>query len=151
MMGRPMERWHEAARSRGAGGFTLLELMIALTVFSIGMLSLNGMLLSAIQGGSRGRHTTQAAAIAESRMERLQRLSWSQIAPTAGWSAAVQVNNAVQGNPDRVEQAYTLDWRIADLQPGWTRSIDVRVRWDEPDRPGRSVTFASVRFNREGT
>jgi prepilin-type N-terminal cleavage/methylation domain-containing protein len=138
---------HRPARS---GGFTLIELAIALSVFATGMLALNAMLLHAMKGGGRGRHSTQAAAIAESQMEQLQRLTWTQLVPTAGWSAPLTVNNVVQSDANQVEQSYTLEWRIKDDVVGWTRSIDVRVRWDEPGRPNRSLTFASLRFNREG-
>jgi len=145
-----MRRRPDESRRRASGGFTLLELTIAITVFAVGMLSLSAMLLAAMQGGSRGRHSTQASAIAESQMEQLQRLTWTQIAPTAGWSTSVEVQNTVQGNSGGNEETYTVDWQITDLVTDWTREVDVRVSWDEPGRPDRSVTFSSVRFNREG-
>jgi prepilin-type N-terminal cleavage/methylation domain-containing protein len=138
------------SRREASGGFTLLELTIAIAAFGVGMLALNGMLLKAMQGGSRGRHTTQASAIAESRMEQLQRLDWAQLAPTVGWTAPVLVHNQVQADGAVVEQTFEVDWRITDLMAGWTREIDVRVTWDEVGRPDRSVVFSSIRFNREG-
>jgi prepilin-type N-terminal cleavage/methylation domain-containing protein len=144
MTDRPSTR---ASRS----GFTLLELTIAIAVFSVGMLSINAVLISAMKGGSRGRHTTHASAIAEAQMERLQRASWTQLAPTAGWSAPVVVHNQVQGDGGTsTEQSYSVDWRITDLVAGWTRVVDVRVQWDEPGRPGRSVVFETIRYNRSG-
>jgi prepilin-type N-terminal cleavage/methylation domain-containing protein len=149
-MERLMGRRLNEARRRASGGFTLIELTIAIAVFAVGMLSLSAMLLAAMQGGSRGRHTTQASSIAESRMEQLQRLSWTQLAPTAGWGTPVTVHNSVQANTNQNEQSYSVDWRITNLVTGWTREVDVRVTWDEPGRPNRSVTFSSVRFNREG-
>ena len=145
-----MGRMLNESRRRASGGFTLIELTIAIAVFAVGMLSLSAMLLAAMQGGSRGRHTTQASSIAESRMEQLQRLSWTQLAPTAGWATPVTVHNSVQANTNQNEQTYSVDWRITNLVTGWTREVDVRVSWDEPGRPNRSVTFSSVRFNREG-
>ncbi|MDH3213436.1 MAG: prepilin-type N-terminal cleavage/methylation domain-containing protein [Myxococcales bacterium] len=134
---------------RGSQGFTLIEVMIALGIFAFGMVTLSSMQLHAMQGRSSGRHTTQAAAIAQTQMERLQQQAWASVAPTAGWAPAVTVANTVQSSPDRVEQAYTVDWRIADLVAGWTRTIDVRVQWDEPKRPGRSLVISGVRFNRD--
>jgi prepilin-type N-terminal cleavage/methylation domain-containing protein len=145
-----MKRSLDGLRRRSEGGFTLVELTIAIAVFAVGMLSLSAMLLAAMQGGSRGRHTTQASAIAESQMEQLQRLTWTQLAPTTGWSTPVTVHNTVQAGADLNEETYTVDWRITDLVTGWTREIDVRVAWDEPGRPNRSVSFSTVRFNREG-
>lgn len=142
----------EGRRRRSTrGGFTLLEVMIAMAAFAVGMLAMAGMLLHALQGGSRGRHTTQATSIAEVYMEQLQQRSWSQLAPTAGWTAAIQEANTVQtAEGDRDEITYDVTWQITDLVPGWTRIIDVRVSWDEPKRPGRNVIFESIRFNREG-
>jgi prepilin-type N-terminal cleavage/methylation domain-containing protein len=149
-MERLMRRRLDHLRRRSSGGFTLVELTIAIAVFAVGMLSLSAMLLAAMQGGSRGRHTTQASAIAESRMEQLQRLAWTQLAPTAGWATPVTVHNTVQAGTDKHEQTYSVDWRITDVVTGWTRAVDVRVTWDEPGRPNRRVTFSSIRYNREG-
>ncbi len=134
---------------RIAQGFTLIEVIVAMGVFALGMVTLTGMQLHAMNGRSSGRHMTQAAAIAETQMEQLQRAAWTAVAPTGGWSAAVAVNNTVQGTPDRVEQVYTLDWRITDLVANWTRTLDVRIRWNDPKRPGRSLVITSVRFNRD--
>ncbi len=144
----------EAPRARELrGGFTLVEITIALGVFAVGMLALAGMQLHAMRSGSSGRHATQAAAFAQGRMEQLQRLRWTDLATTAGaFTAPILQGNNVQvlGGPDDVEMTYAVDWRIADVEAGWTRSIDVRVSWDEPKRPGRSVVLSSLRYNREG-
>jgi len=135
---------------RRQSGFTLIEVMLASVVFLIGMLTLSAMQLHSLQGANSGRHATQAAAFGETQMEQLQGLTWAQVAPTTSWSTAVTRNNSVQSGTTIVEQAYTLDWRITDIVAGWTRSIDVRVRWNEPKRANRSVVFSSIRYNREG-
>jgi prepilin-type N-terminal cleavage/methylation domain-containing protein len=142
----------EAARPRRAsGGFTLIEVTIALGVFAVGMLALAAMQLQAMRSGSSGRHATHAAAIAQSQMERLQRLRWTDLATTGGaFTAPVTESHTVQGTVADVEMSYEVAWRIADVQVGWTRSIDVRVSWDEPERPGRNVVLSSLRYNREG-
>ncbi len=136
---------------RRRAGFTLLEVIIAFGVFGVGMLSLTAMQLHAIRGGSSGRHASQAAAIAQSRIEQLQRLRWTNaaLAPNNTWSAAFKVNNTVQSNPNQVEQAYSRSERVSDVVVGWTRNVDVRVSWNELNRPNRSVTLSSIRFNRE--
>jgi hypothetical protein len=111
------------------------------------------MQLHAMRSGSSGRHATQAAAIAQSQMEQLQRLRWTDLATTAGaFTAPITQQNVVQvqGGANDAEMTYAIDWRIADVEAGWTRSIDVRVSWDEPERPGRNVVLSSLRYNREG-
>jgi type IV pilus assembly protein PilV len=142
-----------AVRREGSGGFTLIEIAIALGVFAVGMLGLAAMQLQAMHSGSSGRHATQAAAIAQSQMEQLQRLRWTDpdLADTAGaFTAPVTRTNTVQADADQTEMTYAVDWRVADVEPGWTRSIDVRVTWDEEDRPNRSFVLSSLRYNREG-
>lgn len=138
-------------RPRACGGFTLVEITISIGVFAIGMLALAAMQLHAMRSGSSGRHATQAASIAQSQMEQLQRLRWTSLATTGGaFSAPVVVNHTVQADVDQVEMAYGVARRVADVEAGWTRSIDVRVTWDEPNRPGRSIVLSSLRYNREG-
>ena len=140
-------------RAPARSGFTLLEITIAIGIFAVGMLGLAAMQLQAMRSGSSGRHATQAAAIAQSQMEQLQRLRWTDpdLADTAGaFTAAVTRTNTVQGDPDQVEMTYSVDWKVANVELGWTRSIDVRVRWSEENRPNRAVVLSSLRYNREG-
>ena len=146
-----MEQRIRTPEPRRRAGFTLLEIIVALGVFGVGMLSLTAMQLHAMRGASSGRHASQAAAIAQTRMEELQRLQWTNgaLAPNNTWSAVATVNNTVQGSPNQVEQAYSRDERVSNVVVGWTRNIDVRVTWDERNRPNRSVTLSSIRFNRE--
>jgi hypothetical protein len=62
----------------------------------------------------------------------------------------VTVNETVQGASTQAEQAYSLSWRITDVDATRTRSIDVRVLWDERNRPTRQYAISSLRFNQEG-
>lgn len=140
-MGYRNRRWLSRRRS---GGFSLLEAMIALSILGLGLLALAAMQLHAMRGGASGRRTTEAAAIAQTRMEQLQRTTWTSVAPTGGWTG-----NVTQSASGQSGDTYTLDWRIADVVAGSTRSIDVRVTWSEPGRPNRNVSVSSLRFNRE--
>lgn len=135
---------------RRHGGFTLIEVFVALTLLGIGLLSLAALQITALDYGSRGRHMTQAAAIAENYIEQLQRRRWTNLAPTGGWTAPVVENNNIQAGGTVVEQSYNVSWRIADLVVGQTRTIDVRVQWDEEGRPNRRYGLSSIRFNYEG-
>ena len=61
------------------------------------------------------------------------------------------VSEVVQAAVDQTEQAYSVSWRIANVDAGRTRSIDVRVQWAERNRPNRQYAISSMRFNHEGS
>jgi prepilin-type N-terminal cleavage/methylation domain-containing protein len=134
---------NRSARRRN-GGFTMIEAMIAMTILAFGLLASAAMQLHAMKGGASGRNTSEAAAIAQTQMERLQRVTWTNVAPTGGWTTPV-----IQTGSGQTSLTYSTDWRIVDVVAGSTRSIDVRVTWNERDRPSRVVAFSSMRFNRE--
>jgi type IV pilus assembly protein PilV len=138
---------------RRSSGFTLVEVMMALSLLAIGLLSLAAMQMTAMQYGARGRHMTKAAAVAEEQMEMLMRSRWTTIPQTPGtppgWTAAMPVNEVVQGPTSSTEQTYNVSWRITDVDPGRTRAIDVRVQWTEGNRPTRQYAISSLRFNHE--
>jgi type II secretory pathway pseudopilin PulG len=151
-----MERLIRRMRSaRRAGGFTLLEVVVAMGMLATGLLAASAAQLYAMRGGKTGRHTSDAAEIAQTRIEQLQRMEFDDLLstggawePAAGDPADIQIQTA--GAP-LVEQAYTVQTRITNtVAPSggvFLKTIDVRVRWDEPNRPGRSYTITTMRHN----
>jgi len=59
---------------RSESGFTLVEVLIALTIFAIGLLALAGMQVTALRGNSNAQVVTASTALAEGTMEWLQSL-----------------------------------------------------------------------------
>jgi hypothetical protein len=70
------------------------------------------------------------------------------LAQTPGWTVPQLVTRSVQAQSgDLAEQDYNLQWRVTDLNAGPTlKAIDVLVTWNEPDRPNRTVTLSTLRF-----
>ena len=142
------------AADRRRGGVTLIELMVALTVLAFGLNYPTPLvllaLIHALRGSTTGRHQTMAASIAQSQMEQLQRVSWNDPSLNpGGWTAPIVVNQVVEAPVNMIEQTYALSWRVTDLVVGQRRSIDVRVTWNDPNRPNRSYAVSSVRYNYE--
>jgi len=143
-------------RSKGidqsSDGFTILEVMIVIGILTFGLLSLSAMQIEAMHGSDRGRHATNAAAIAENKMEQLQQDPWASIPVTGGFVADPTAQNVIQlDSGSSAERAYNVSYQITDVQATFTRAIDVRVTWTEEDGENRSVTLSSIRYNREGT
>jgi type IV pilus assembly protein PilV len=130
---------------RRRAGLTLIEVMIALSILAVGLLTLSSMQLQALRAGRGGKTDTIATTIAQDKMEDLRRKPWTHadLSPTGNWTAAQTLTSGVDG------QTYQLDWRVTDVVANWTRSIDVRVRWNDPKHPNRLRTFSSLRYNRE--
>ncbi|MDH3521379.1 MAG: prepilin-type N-terminal cleavage/methylation domain-containing protein [Myxococcales bacterium] len=131
-------------------GFTLIEVMLALSILAFGLLALAAAQLYAMDGRASGRHTTKAAALAITQMDELQRRRWTDVVDTGGaWLTQVQSETVQDGAAVQNEQTYNVSWRITNDVAGETRWVDVRITWDEPKRAGRSYTLSSIRFNRE--
>ncbi len=120
-------------------GFTLLELLIALTILTIGLLGLAGLHIAAIQGNVSGFKISTAAAVAQERIEELKALDASAAALTAGAHAA-DGNQVVQGI------TYNRSYTIQDNTPvTGTSTITLTVTWVEP---GTGVTRNTSVFTR---
>jgi len=150
---RPLLRVRSQRRSEG---FTLIEVVVAMGILATGLLAVSAAQLYAMRGGRSGRHTTDAAEIAQSQVEVFQRMDFQDpgLNATAGWDppGGNQVDRSVQtpGAPV-IEQSYSMQWRIVNgpLVSGriFLKTIDVQVTWDEPNRPGRSYTMTTMRHN----
>ncbi|MEE3330802.1 MAG: prepilin-type N-terminal cleavage/methylation domain-containing protein [Myxococcota bacterium] len=141
---------HTRARStRSREGFSLIEVMVAMLVLGFGLLTIASAQIYAVKGGQFGRHRTQAVSIAQSQMEQLKSLRWTQIVPT-GWTAGTNVATTVEAPTNQIEQNYTVQWRITDVLADQTRNLDVRVAWTESNGNTKNYTVSSTRFNYEG-
>lgn len=152
-------------RGRGSRGLTLVEVMVALSILSMGMLAMLAMQIHAMRGGKTGRHVTQAAQIARDRMEFFHRVGYDDpdMADTTGWLMAGDViNSQVEGyggGTMLTENVYTVDWMVQDVtfDPDDAtvpilKQIDVRVTWREVNdpvgMPNRRYAATSMRFRR---
>ena len=135
-------------RGPRGGGFTLLEVAVALGLLAFGLLGVAAMQIHAMQSGRTSRHTTQGAEIARAQLEVFQNLGFADLGATAGWTLPQVVTRTVQADGQVYgEQDYGLQWRITDLNAKPTlKSIDVQVTWNEPERPNRQVTLSTLRF-----
>lgn len=107
-----------------SSGFTLIELMIALFIFAIGMLAITAMCLMSIQGNSLVNRMTQANFLAQSKMEQL--LSERDMAALAAgtYSDATLIDGT--GNPGG---NYSRSWIVtADADTRW---LTVNVSWTD--------------------
>ncbi|MFQ5513575.1 MAG: prepilin-type N-terminal cleavage/methylation domain-containing protein [Myxococcota bacterium] len=150
----------EAPRIRSQAGFTLLEVMIAFTILSIGLLSIGVGQLSALRLTSTSRNAQQAMYLAEELMETFRALPWSAPppwGPTFFTTAVVDQtdanNAAIPGNPHAPlgpanpdTTSYRRSWTIAPNQPphGLTE-ITVTVSWTNANGVERTAVLQSIK------
>jgi type IV pilus assembly protein PilV len=112
-------------RSGPEQGFTVLEVLIALSILLIGILGLLSMQLSSMRAAAFSRHATEATAIASDTMESLRTVALDSLV----YSAPHPVD--AQGIDDD-DGAYTVTW--GPIINGSETSITVTVTWQEgPD------------------
>lgn len=146
------------ARGR-SGGFSLLEVVIAMGILAFGLLTLALMQIQALKQGAAGRHTGDAAAVARSYIEQVHRVPWTVLTndlnsgwQDPGWASAPATWNKRVTRPDGAtvsEHSYDVRWQVSSI-PGTTclRNVQIRVSWDEEDRSTpKQVVLATRRYN----
>lgn len=110
------------ARSRGERGFSLVEVLVALFVISLGVLAAAPMFVYAMKGNAAGADFGSVGAIAVERMELLRSQTFGSL--TAGGNLTTSVTNY----SDLTDPEYIVRWRIQDnATPATTKIITVRT------------------------
>ncbi|RLB76089.1 MAG: hypothetical protein DRH24_18470 [Deltaproteobacteria bacterium] len=111
-------------------GFTLLEVVVAVSIFAVGLLAIAIMHMSAISANSTGAKITEISSWSLDRVEQLMSLPYDD--PLLG----------VAGNPHQVtSDDYTISWTIADNNPTQNTKL---IRITVTGR-GKTLQFVSVR------
>ncbi len=104
-----------------SNGYSLLELLIAVTILSVGMLAVASMQTTGIRANSHAQTVTEACTAASQHMERLIALPL-----THAW--LLEANNPQQTTLD----GYNITWNVFDNNPGpGCKLIRVVVNWTE--------------------
>jgi type IV pilus assembly protein PilV len=98
--------------------FTLIEVMIALVVLSIGLIALAGLQVSAIKGNNFSKRITTPISIADDRIEQLKNIPYADI------QAEPATNLTVSNMNFSREVIVTINNPLPN-----TKRIDVTVRW----------------------
>ncbi len=120
-----MKRWRYYNQSVSDSGFTLIEILIVILVFSIGMLGLSALQFSATQG-NRGAYTlTEATVAASSQLEKLLSANYSDPILTPG-------NYTITTN------TYSISYRITEPVSNQIKNIALSItRTDDVVRTNR--------------
>jgi type IV pilus modification protein PilV len=110
---------------RQAKGFTLLEVMIALVILSVGLLGLGALQLVAIKTNAFSSEMTYATMIAQQQAEILKSLPFTH----TNLTAATESNpHTAVGSSKGVQ--YAIRWTVADNSPATDmKTVNIVVQW----------------------
>ena len=135
-------------RTRRSRGFSLLEVMIALSILGFGMLAASVGQLSALKTSRSSRSQTVSMYLAEQQMEAFQSMSAADvIAEISAPGYPNDPGNPIDPDPGDDEQVtYNRRWFIQqnDPEPG-VISIRVEVDWTDPLGFARTTALRSLK------
>jgi len=115
-------------------GFTLIEVLIAISILSIGVLAVGMMQISSIKGNKTALDISEASFLAESELERLLSIPFGDVTDdNLDGSGGLDDNTSgtADGNTTSSDGKYTILWNVANSFPETnTQTIKVIVIWD---------------------
>ena len=126
---------HKAAETirekRGQQGFTLIEVLIAMAIFSVGILAVGAMQITSTNSNASARIHTEEYTWVVDQIERLTALDYD-------------LGDLTAGDHSVVQGPYTVSWTVVDDTPvaGAKR---ITVTADGPHRRARPITIDFIK------
>lgn len=115
-------------------GFSLIEVLIAMAIFAVGLLGIAGLQISAFQGNNAARLQTEAVHLAEAHLEELAARAYDDPALAPG-----SYSRSGAGPAGR----FGLDWTInKDAPVKGAKTISLCLRWGAGQN--RSAKFTHI-------
>ena len=124
-------------------GYTLIELLVAVAVFGVGIVALMPLVVSTVRANDAASVRTQAVAMAQEKIEELRALPYTDIYSNAGallLAPGSDTPSPVHARSWQVLAAPALAGDGTDLA-----RIVVTVAWNAPGRGSGSVTLTTSR------
>ena len=111
-------------REQTEQGFTLLEVIIAISILTFGILAVASMQVSSIRGNSFAWGTSEASTLAVDRIEKLMELPYDDSQLSQG------------SHPPTPQGRYNISWNVFDdMIISGTKTVVVTVAWTDRGDP----------------
>jgi type II secretory pathway pseudopilin PulG len=121
---------HTRYRTGASGGYTAVEVLMAITVMSIGAAAIMSMQKASMQGNLDARKTDVANAIARTWVERIKRdaMEWTAPGPTTGTGSNLSTAKVVQYGVTNSGKWFLPDQYLAATFPFTSPAFDILGR-----------------------
>ena len=121
----------------GEKGFTMIEILIAISIFAVGMLAVATMQVSGIHGNATAKTLTSAAAWAADRLESLMVRPYDHI----------DLDPAGNPHSGGTKGRYSISWNVTenDVLPN-SKTITVNVSYNDRGKP-KNVSLTYYKSN----
>lgn len=140
--------------ARGEEGFSLIEVLVALTILAVGLLSLALLQVTAIKGNAGASKSTIATDLAQTKLELFRRDAWTAIGnstSTTFGGGTIPIYASVPADAgDNVTVRGTNFYRIWRVVPNATdslKTITVWTCWQDDKGNWHSVMLVTQRAN----
>src|SRR5215471_18801903 len=107
-------------------GLSLIEVLVAMVVLSLGLLGLERVHIAAIQANTIASRLTQATTLAQDRAEQLMALPYNDVV-LSDTTAPGTFTTYTEPNPP---QGYTITWTVdTDVPSAGIKTINIDVTW----------------------
>lgn len=133
-------------------GFTLLEILIAIVIFSIGLLAVATMQISSIQGNSYSQEVTDATILAKDKIEELMAIDYDNLNFLSDVDGDGNNGGGLDDTGDDADYSqvigrYIMSWNVAiDFPIQSTMTLRIIVNWQDKGQT-KNVTMDYMKFD----
>jgi type IV pilus assembly protein PilV len=120
-------------------GFTLLELLVALTILSVGLLGTAMLTTGIIRGNFFSKNITSATAVAQTTIEGAQRVGYAAVNTYVTDSSKVPATVSMGGVSFSQSASVTNNSPASNM-----KTVSITVSWNEANNAARSVTLQTI-------
>ena len=129
----------KSTKFRNKDGFTLLELLVSLTVLSFGMLGTAALTTGIMRGNFFSKNITSATAVAQTTIEGAQRVGYASVNSYVADSSKVPTSVSLGGVSFSQSALVTNNSPASNM-----KTVSVTVSWNEANNAARSVTLQTI-------
>ena len=113
-----MRVYQKKDRSDGESGFTLLEVIIAISILTFGLLAVASMQLTAIRGNYNASNITEATTVAQDRLELFLSQPYNKL-DEGTLPQVIQGGDTIDGTVTRLDAANANNGQIVTVTVAW--------------------------------